>query len=59
MTTKKRKKKVSFWATKRVPVKKRITFYTSSGRKVSFLATVKVPKKVKVTFYVKRKKKRR
>jgi len=47
-----KRKKVSFWATKRVPVKVRVSFRTSEGKKVSFVATKRVPKKVKVTFYL-------
>lgn len=54
-----KRKKVSFWATKRVPVKVRVSFRTSEGKKVSFVATKRVPKKVKVTFYVHRKRKKK
>lgn len=52
----KRKKKVSFYATVKVPERKKVSFRTSSGRKVSFHATVKVPKKKKVSFYARKKK---
>lgn len=55
----KRRKKVSFWATKKVPVKVKVSFTTSKGEKVSFVATKKVPKKVKVTFYTSGKRKRK
>ena len=51
----KRRKKVSFWATKKVPKKVKVTF-RAKGDVVSFWATKKVPKKVKVTFYAKPKK---
>jgi len=50
-----KRKKVSFWATK--PVKTKVSFVTKSGKRVTFYA--KVPKKVKVTFYAKRKMRRR
>ena len=55
----KKRKKVSFWATKRVPVKVKVSFRTSERKKVSFIATKRVPKKVKVTFYVPRKRKKK
>ena len=57
----KKRRKVSFWATKRVPVKVKVSFRTSEGKKVSFMATKRVPKKVRVTFYAygKRKKKKK
>lgn len=49
--SKHKKKKVSFLATKRIPVKVKVSFKTSKGKKVSFTATKRVPKKVRVTFY--------
>jgi len=46
-----RGEKASFWATKRVPVKVKVSFRTSEGKKVSFMATKRAPKKVKVSFW--------
>lgn len=46
-----KKKKISFWATYKVPKKVKINFRTSTGKKVFFLATKKVPKKVKISFW--------
>ena len=48
---KKKKKRVSFWATKKVSRKTRVSFRTSYGERVSFTATKKVPKTVKVSFW--------
>jgi len=47
-------KKVSFWATKKVPKKVNVSFRDRYGRKVSFKATKRISVPVKVTFYAKR-----
>ncbi len=57
--SKRGKKKVTFYATKKVPKKVRVSFTTSDGKKVSFKATKKVPKKVKVSFYASTSKKKK
>lgn len=54
----KRKKKVSFWATKAVKKPVRVEFINSYGELISFRANRTVRKPVKVTFYTKRKKKK-
>ena len=46
-----KRKKVSFWATKKVPEKVKVSFRTSEGKRVSFWATKMVPKRVKVSFW--------
>ncbi len=46
-----KKRRVSFWATKKIPKKATVSFRDSSGRRVSFTATKRVPKKVKVNFW--------
>ena len=46
------RKKVSFWATKKVRKPVRVRFRTRNGDVVSFRAKKKVPKRVKVHFYV-------
>jgi hypothetical protein len=51
-----KKKRVSFWATERVPQKVKVSLTTKAGRRVSFTATKRVPRKVKVTFYTRKKK---
>jgi len=56
---KKKRKKVSFWATKRVPKRVKVSFYTRDGKLVSFKAIKRVPKRVKVSFYARRKRKRK
>lgn len=43
-------KKVSFWATKKVPKAVNVSF-RSKGKKVSFSATKRVKKRVKVSFF--------
>jgi len=55
MSRGKGRKKVVFWATVKVPVRKKVSFKTKSGRRIVFSVTVKVPKKKKVTFYRKKK----
>jgi len=54
----KRKKKVSFWATKVVKKPVKVTFHTYDGKRISFWATKAVEKRKKVTFYSKKKRKR-
>ena len=49
--------KISFKATKSVPIPTKVEFYTKKGEKISFKATAKVPKPVKVEFYAKSRKK--
>lgn len=44
-------KKVSFWATKVVPKRTRVSFRNRYGEIVSFTATKRVPKRVKVQFW--------
>lgn len=43
--------RVSFWATKYVPRRTRVTFRNSYGERVSFTATKDVPRRVKVKFW--------
>jgi hypothetical protein len=50
-----RRKRVSFRATKKVSKPVRVRFVDKYGKLVSFKATKKVSKPVKVTFYAKRK----
>lgn len=52
------KKKVSFWATKKVQKPVRVRFVNKSGELVSFKAKKKVSIPKKVTFYAKPKKRR-
>ncbi|MEM5771199.1 MAG: hypothetical protein QXJ96_02830 [Candidatus Aenigmatarchaeota archaeon] len=54
----KKRKKVSFLTTKRVPRRVKISFNTAYGKKVSFMATKRVPRRVKVIFYAKKRKKK-
>jgi len=44
-------RKVTFWATKRVPKKTVVSFRNRYGERVSFTATKRVPKRVKVKFW--------
>lgn len=53
-----RRKKVSFKATRRIPKTVNVKFYTSKGRKVSFKSVKRTPKTVKVTFYAKKRRRR-
>ena len=53
-----RKRKVSFWAKKKVSKPTVVRFVTSEGKLVKFKATKKVTKPVKVTFYAKKRKKK-
>ena len=53
-----RRKKVSFWATKIVKKPVKVAFRTYDGERVAFWATKAVVKDVKVTFYKKGKKRR-
>lgn len=46
-----KKKKVSFWATTKVPKRVQVSFRDRYGRRVSFTGTVQVPKRVKVNFW--------
>jgi len=48
------RKKVSFWAIKRVPKRVNVSFRDKYGRRVSFRATKKVSAPVKVKFYIKK-----
>jgi len=54
-----RRKKVSFWATRKVSKPVKVSFVTRTGERVSFRAVKKVSKPVKVVFYAKKKRKRR
>lgn len=49
-----RKKRVSFWAVKKVPVPVKVQFRDKYGNKVSFKATKQVPVPVKVKFYARK-----
>jgi len=51
------KKKVSFWATKKIKKPTIVRFRKSDGTIVKFKATKIIKKPVKITFYSKRKKK--
>jgi len=51
-------KRVSFWATKYVPKKERVSFRDRSGRKVSFTGTKYTPKSVRVSFWASKRSKR-
>ena len=44
-------KRVSFWATKRVPKRVKVSFRTSSGKRVSFNTTKRRAKRVRVSFW--------
>jgi len=46
-----KRKKVSFWATRKTPRKVKIRFRTGIGEMVSFTATKRIPQKVKVQFW--------
>lgn len=50
----KSKKRVSFWATKKVKKPVKVSFIRSTGEKVSFKATRTVKRPIKVTFYRKK-----
>lgn len=50
-----KRKRVSFWVTKKVSKPVRVRFVDKHGELVSFKATKKVSKPIKVTFYVKKK----
>ena len=54
----KRRKKVDFFAYKKVTKPVRVKFQTSSGEQISFKAQKAFTKRVKVSFFAKRKKKR-
>jgi len=51
-------RRISFWATKKIPKKVRVNFKTRSGKRVSFTGTKKVPKRVKVSFWVTKRRRR-
>ena len=51
------KKKVSFWATKKIKKPTIVRFRKSDGTIVKFKATKTIKKPVKVTFYSKRRRK--
>ena len=53
-----RRKKVSFWATKIVKKPVKVAFRTYDGERVAFWATEAVVKDVKVSFYKKKKRKK-
>lgn len=53
-----RKKKVSFWAIKKVSVPVRVRFRDKFGRPVSFRAVKRIPTPVKVTFYTKKRRRK-
>ena len=52
-----KRRKVGFWATKRVAKPVKVKFKTKTGKTISFWATKRVAKPVKITFYSKKKKK--
>lgn len=54
-----RRRKVSFWATRKVAKPVRVRFVNKYGELVSFKARKKISVPKKVTFYIKPKKKRR
>jgi len=54
--SKKKREKISFIATKKIPKKVNVSFQTRKGDSIEFRATKKVPKKVKVEFYAKKRK---
>ncbi|MBS3090166.1 hypothetical protein J4433_00160 [Candidatus Pacearchaeota archaeon] len=51
-------RRVSFWATKKVPKRVRVSFRDKYGRRVSFTGTKKVPRRVKVSFWAIKKSRR-
>jgi hypothetical protein len=53
-----RKKKVSFWARKKISKPSVVKFVTSEGKLVRFKATKKITKPVKVTFYAKKRRRK-
>ena len=53
-----RKKRVSFWATKKVPRQVNVRFRRADGKIVTFKAIKKVPIRKKVSFLTRRRKRR-
>ena len=53
-----KKKRVSFWATKKVPRRVNVRFRRADGKIISFKATKNVPIRKKVSFLAKRRKRR-
>ena len=51
-------KRISFWATKKVPKRVRVSFVDKYGKRVSFTGTKKIPKRVRVSFWAKKKSRR-
>lgn len=51
-------KRVSFWATKKVPKRVRVSFVDRYGNLVSFTGTKKVPKRVKISFWASRRRRK-
>ncbi len=43
--------RISFWATKKVSKRTKVSFRNKYGERVSFTATKKVPRRVKVRFW--------
>ena len=54
-----RKKRVSFWATKKIKKPTVVKFRRSDGTIAKFKATKTIKKPVKVTFYTNKKRKRK
>lgn len=50
------KKRVSFWAVRKIPVPVNVRFRDKYGRRVSFEAIKRVPAPVRVIFYAKKRK---
>jgi len=53
-----RRKRVSFWANKKVPKKINVRFRRADGKIVSFKAIKKIPVRKKVSFLAKKRKRR-
>ena len=52
-------RRISFWATKKIPKMVRVSFRTKTGKKVSFTGTKKIPKRVRVSFWATKSSRRR
>ena len=52
-------RKVSFWATKKVPRRVNVSFRDRYGRRVSFTGTKQVPKRVRVSFWATKSRRRK
>lgn len=49
-----KRKQVTFYATKKITKRERVSFTTKSGKHVDFVAKKEVPSRIKVKFYAKK-----